>query len=383
MAKLLGPGRDAHNDKTLPSDRTIAVLMSGGVDSSISAVLLREQGYHIVGVTMTVPNVTLPGETDAEAHARGDDAAGVCAALDIPHYFADIRAEFETNVLGPFRDDYRRGRTPSPCVNCNPAIKFGLVRELIERELGVDQIATGHYARIKRDGDAAHLHRPADPQRDQTYFLYRIPRDVLPRLHFPVADFTKDKVREMAALMKLPIADRPDSMELCFAAGGDYRNVLDDEPDGGPGEFVDVEGNVLGRHRGIANYTVGQRRGLGIAVGHPIVVLAIDPDTNRIIVGPHANAYSTVAYARQVNILEPDLLAPGAHLLGMVRSRSAPSPCTVEAAEDDRLAVRFDEPQHAITPGQHLVLYNHDGRVIAGGVIETSDLREKLLAVGC
>jgi len=352
-----------------PED-AVAVLMSGGVDSSVSAALLRNAGLDVVGVTMLVPSALGPQCDGAALRARcGSGASEVARQLGIPHYFVDVRGEFTKHVIEPFRSAYRVGRTPSPCVDCNTRVKFGAVLRLLREGLGTEQIATGHYARIRDVDGASALYAGSDSSKDQSYFLYGIPREVLPAVRFPVGDQSKDETRGLAAELGLGVAARSESIELCFAGQGDYRAALGADPDAGPGDVLDLDGNVLGRHKGISHYTVGQREGLGIAVGYPLYVVAIDPETNTVVLGDREAARSADVRAAKLNVLAPEALEEEMRCRGSIRSTTPAEPCTVTALEPDALTVAFDEPRHGVTPGQHLVLYADDGRVLAGGEI--------------
>jgi tRNA-specific 2-thiouridylase len=344
------------------SERNVVVLMSGGVDSSTAAALLSEAGWNVVGLTMV-----LPIESDAPnlAAARAVD---VCRRLDLPHYVVDVRAAFESLVLDPFRRDYAEGRTPNPCVTCNVRIKFGRVFDLAREALGVTHLATGHYART----ESGRLLRAADRAKDQSYFLYRIPRDRLAAVLFPLGAQSKTDTRRMARERGLPVAETGESMDICFAAEGDYRRLLPESARAAPGPIVDPEGNVLGRHTGIAHYTVGQRRGLGIAAARPLYVLGICPRTNTIVAGPREAADCRDVAASDLNLLEAGRVAPGARLAGKLRSAGEPAPLTVTEAAEDALRVTFDEPCFAPTPGQSLVLYDGD-EVVGGGIIRAGE----------
>lgn len=356
----------------VPNARSIAVMMSGGVDSSVTALLLREAGWNIVGITMKIPT----GDCSVTAKTCcGAEAAFVCQELGIPHYFVDTEAAFRAQVIAPFKKAYCAGRTPSPCVDCNTFLKFGTVWDLIRTKLGVEHLATGHYARIVKaeEGETVRLGRAKDMNRDQSYFLYGIRREWLPFLHFPLGSRTKTEVRALAGQYGLKVAAKPDSMELCFAGEGDYRRLLTDIPDN-PGPICTQAGVQVGCHTGIHNYTVGQRRGMGIAHTEPLYVLQIVPEENTIIVGTKEETRQTVIQATTLNILQPEVLERGAVLRGKVRSVGEPRSCRVTVMEGDMLEVVFDEPVSATAPGQHLVLYDNEDYIVAGGVI-TGDRR--------
>jgi len=356
------PGRSARD--------ATAVLMSGGVDSSVAAAMLHRAGRDIVGITMQIPSGIAPQAPGAESQACcGSGASAVARQLAIAHYFVDVRDEFKKFVLEPFRTAYRAGLTPSPCIDCNTFIKFDVVMRLVREVLGIERIATGHYARILESADGLGLYTATDNAKDQSYFLYGIRREALPYIIFPVGEQTKEQTRRMAASLGLHAAGRAESAELCFAGQGDYRAALGDNPDAGPGDVLDLEGNVIGEHKGISRYTIGQREGLGIARGIPLYVVRIDSESNTITLGDRAAAASCGVRACKLNILVPGALNRGGRFLARIRHRQEPAACTLAAWDGDQLAVEFDEPQHGVTPGQHLVLYSERGRVLAGGEI--------------
>ncbi len=347
-------------------ERAAAVLMSGGVDSSLAAALLREAGYTLLGATLRLPTLDPAAQPSRAEH----DAAQVARHLDIPHVVLDVRAAFHARVVQAFRAAYRQGRTPNPCILCNASIKFGLAWDVLESRFGVRKLATGHYARTDTLDGRALLARAADVVRDQTYFLYRLPVHRVGDALFPLGELTKPEARRRAQALELGAADRPDSMELCFAGTADYRALLDRTDLGTRGPVLDTTGRELGRHQGIGGYTVGQRRGLGTDPGGPWYVLRIDPDRNALIVGTREQASCAQVRTRALHVFRPERLAAGARVWGKIRSLADPEPCVVERADDQGLVVRFDAPQFAPTPGQHLVLYDQGGRVLGGGEIQ-------------
>lgn len=338
--------------------------MSGGVDSSVTALLLRDAGWNVLGITMKIP---VAENCDVKRSCCGLEAGYVARDLGIAHYYLDVREAFTQLVIDPFRKAYQRGHTPSPCVDCNTLFKFGLVWDYIEEAFGVRHLATGHYARVVRDDDGAALFRGDDHSRDQSYFLYGIPRHRLAYFHLPLGTLGKDEVRRLAREAKLPVARRQDSMELCFAAEGDYRAALGTEHVKGP--VLDATGNVIGEHDGIANYTVGQRKGVRVAAGKPMYVIAISADQNSITLGTREQAETRDVSAADVNVLIPELMGVGATQYGKIRSQGEPTKCEITQLDGQNMSVRFDEPQFAPTPGQRLVLYDCQGRVVCGGVI--------------
>ena len=346
--------------------RPIAVLMSGGVDSSVAAAILREAGDDAAGFTMKVPGAG----ADPAKSCCGPDAALVCRRLGIPHYFLDASIAFERLVAGPFRCAYAAGRTPSPCVDCNAFLKFRAAWDAIESAFGPVRMATGHYARIVEDAEGRPaLARASDLSRDQSYFLYGVPPERLDRIVFPVGGMRKADVRARAAALGLSPAGKPDSMEICFAGEGDYRRTLGPDEAGRLGPILDRAGRVVGTHRGIGLYTVGQRKGLGAPDLARRYVVEIRPAENAIVVASREEAFERNVRAGPVRALRPSSLVPGARLLGRIRSPSEPSPCEVVSASPGEIVVRFGEPQFAPAPGQHLVLYDPDGLVAGGGSI--------------
>ncbi|MHB9036406.1 MAG: tRNA 2-thiouridine(34) synthase MnmA [Armatimonadota bacterium] len=347
-------------------DLDIAVLMSGGVDSSVCAMLLKEAGYNVLGITMNIPTAR---NCDYRRSCCGVEAGYVCKDLGIAHYYLDVRDAFRELVIEPFQRAYLRGETPSPCVDCNTLFKFSLVWDLIDETFGIKKLATGHYARVVYIDGEARLMRAADSGKDQSYFLYGVPLERLERLMLPLGDLTKDEVRKLAHEAKLPVARRAESMELCFAGEGDYRNALaGTTSDNGP--ILDSLGNVIGEHSGIANFTIGQRKGIGIATGKPLYVTGILPEHNAIRVGSWAEALEREVRVRELNVLIPEQIYAGACLYGKIRSQSEPYVCEVVNIEEKSLCMMFDEPQFAPAPGQRMVLYDGNGYVVAGGTIE-------------
>ena len=346
-------------------NKDIAVLMSGGVDSSVTAMLLKREGWNVAGITMRLPAAH---NCNFKRSCCGTEAVYVCRDLDIPHHFLDVRAEFTEHVIEAFRRAYAAGQTPSPCVECNTVFKFGMVWDFIEESLGIRKIATGHYARVMPVAGRWSLARASEKARDQSYFLYGIKAARLPDLVLPLGGLRKEEVRRRAQEAGLPVARRQDSMELCFAGEGDYRNALGPES-ARPGDIIDPAGRAIGRHSGIAHYTHGQRKGLGIAAPEPLYVLGIRPVDNTLVVGSRRDALRHDVAADEVNVLDPEALAEGARLLGKIRSGGEPALCTVTKLEGCGMSVRFDEALFAPAPGQKLVLYDERERVIGGGTI--------------
>jgi tRNA-specific 2-thiouridylase len=350
--------------------KRVVVAMSGGVDSSVAALLLRDLGVEVVGVTMCLGVVPAEGEKAKCCGPREiEDAQAVCRSLGIPHHVMDFAADLEEEVIRPFMAEYCRGRTPNPCVVCNRRIKFG---SFLDRALawGFDGIATGHYARIEAVDGAFRLKVPKDRRKDQTYFLHAMAREALEKVLFPLAGYTKDEVRAIARRADLPVFDKPESQDICFIPAEGTAAFLRSRAAGiAEGEIVDTAGRALGRHQGIAGYTIGQRGGLGISAPRPLYVLKIDAAQNRLVVGPKEALLSVELVAGQISRLV-DRFPEEAW--AKIRYAHRPARCRI-SEEEDRLAVRFDTPQEAITPGQSVVLYDSlsaEATVLGGGIIE-------------
>lgn len=348
-----------------PADRQIAVLVSGGVDSSVTAYLLKKQGWDVLGITMKIPIACNTGKRGC----CGADAAFVCRELNIPHYFIDVTDAFKKLIIDPFRQSYTQGQTPNPCVDCNTLLKFSLVWDFLQETFGISYLATGHYAKVSNTNGHVRLSRASDKFKDQSYFLYGIALEKLPRFILPLGDLTKTQVRSIASDLNLTVAEKPESMELCFAGEGDYRSALPDIQTSRHGDITDMHSRKIGTHNGIANYTIGQRRGIGFAGGTPLYVGKIDAATNTIALGTKEQVSSSVIKAEKNNTLIPDELACDKPLYGKIRSYSDPQPCKLIAADKNAITVEFDQPQFAPCPGQRLVLYNHNDNIIAGGTI--------------
>ena len=340
--------------------RRVLVAMSGGVDSSAAVYLLREQGYDCVGATMELYGT--PAETLEDARAAAE-------RMGIPHHVLPLCREFEERVIGRFVEGYRRGETPNPCVDCNRFLKFGLLHRKA-RELGCDYLATGHYARILEDGAGGwRLCKAADLGRDQSYVLYPIPRELLGRTLFPLGGLTKAQAREMAERAGLANAQKRDSQDICFIPDGDYlafleRYIGQSFP---AGDIVDLEGRVVGRHRGAAGLTIGQRRGVGVSSPGRIYVCAKCMEDNTVTVGPEESLYSTGCAARDWNwLVEPPEQPFDALVKTRYRQREQPARVIPEG---DRVRLEFAQPQRAVTPGQAAVVYSGDGAVLGGGTI--------------
>jgi len=362
--KLLGPSFSpwrADKERSKP----IAVLMSGGVDSSVTAYLLKEQGWDVLGITMKIP-------VSCNTNKRGccgADAAFVCGELNIPHYFVDVTEPFQELIIKQFRQSYSRGETPNPCVDCNTFLKFSLLWDFLEEKFGISYLATGHYARVSKADVQTRLGRAKDKTKDQSYFIYGMPPEKLQRFVLPLGELTKDEVRSTASQLNLSVADKAESMELCFAGEGDYRLALDDAEANRQGDITDMQGNRIGTHKGIANYTLGQRQGIGYAGGKPLYVGKIDAAANTIALGTREEVSTHTVRAKRINVLIPEELVSGRTFFGKIRSYGDPQPCKLVDIGENNITADFDLPQFAPCSGQRLVLYNSGDNIVAGGTI--------------
>jgi tRNA-specific 2-thiouridylase len=349
--------------------------MSGGVDSSTAAALLVDQGYDVVGITLRLADDDGPRRRPGTCCAGEDirDARRVADRLSVPHYVLDLRDRFRSQVIEPFADSYAKGETPVPCVFCNQSVKF---TDLLgfARALAADILVTGHYVRWRPGTAGPELHRAADPARDQSYFLFATTRDQLAMLRFPLGDLRKEETRRLAERHRLPVAQKPASQDICFVASGRYSAVVERmRPEAfAPGEIVDEQGRVLGRHPGIAGFTVGQRRGLGIAGPDPSYVVRIEAETRRVVVGPYPALLGDRLSVRSVNWLDGEPLpVSGTRADVRLRSSQPPLPATVFADGAEGALVVLDAPHAAIAPGQACVFYRGD-RLLGGGWIRAN-----------
>ena len=351
----------------------VAVAMSGGVDSSLSAALLQEAGYEVMGVTMQLwceERYGLSSSSRPTCCSLKDiqDARIVCHFLDIPFYVVNVEAEFRASVVDYFCDEYVRGRTPNPCIVCNQRIKFDFLLNRI-LSMGAEYLATGHYARIVNSEGEYCLLKGLDPSSDQSYFLYTLGQTELRHLLFPVGGYFKSQVRQMAAERRLSVAEKPKSQDLCFVPDGNYEEFIQARVSSVPGEIVDEGGRVLGKHQGIAFYTIGQRTGLGIATGRRLYVHSIDADNNVVVVGPEDKLFVSSLHARSVRFVGDGPQQPVA-ITAKIRYNS-PGTSAMLYPFEGRAEVMFQERQRAVAPGQAVVFYQGD-EVLGGGVIEAS-----------
>ena len=346
--------------------KRVFAAMSGGVDSSVAAYLLLQAGYDVTGATMTL--YRHHGETGDTRDVT--DARAICAKLGILHKTYDMGDEFRRCVIEDFIKTYEEGGTPNPCVTCNKTIKFGALWEAVTRD-GAEAIATGHYARIKREGDRYLLCKAADESKDQSYFLWQLPRDLLPHVLFPLGDMRKPDIRALAARQGFETAHKSDSQDICFVPDGDYAGFMRAYTGKTPveGDFVDKSGHVLGRHKGIIHYTVGQRKGMGIALGEPAFVCGKDPVTNRVILGKSEDLLTHEVRLTSVNLLAPEDIPSPIPVTARIRSTHRGDTATVVMTGTDTATVTFDTPQRAACRGQSCVFYQGDV-VIGGGIIQ-------------
>ncbi|MCG8540366.1 MAG: tRNA 2-thiouridine(34) synthase MnmA [Clostridia bacterium] len=363
--------------KSLDKNKVV-VGMSGGVDSSVAAYLLKKQGYEVIGVTMKV------WKDESEDYDRDDGCCGLSAVedarrvankLEIPFYVMNFKSVFKEKVIDYFVDEYLSGRTPNPCIACNKYIKF---QELIHKahSLGAYYVATGHYAKIIEEEITGRfsIRKSSAEAKDQTYTLYNLTQDQLKYILMPLGEYSsKDEIRDIAKELGLDVANKPDSQEICFVPDNDYGSFIEknDDKDIVPGDFVDTQGNVLGKHRGIIYYTIGQRKGLGISLGRPAYVVDIRPEKNQVVLGENKDVFSDRLIAQDINFLPFDRLEHPINIEAKIRYSAKPAQAIVYPIDENTVGLEFDTPQRAITPGQAVVFYDGD-TLIGGGTIVKS-----------
>lgn len=353
----------------------VVVGMSGGVDSSVAACLLKDQGYEVIGVTMQIWQQEDSLIQEEQGGCCGlsavEDARRVAMALDIPYYVMNFRREFQENVIDYFIDEYVQGRTPNPCIACNRYVKW---ESLLKRSLdiGADYIATGHYAQIEQlPGGRYALKQSVTSAKDQTYALYNLTQSQLSHTLMPIGAYKKEQIREIALRRGLPVAHKPDSQEICFIPDHDYARFIEESGSQVPpkGNFIDLEGNILGQHEGITHYTVGQRKGLNLALGRPVFVVAIRPETNEVVIGEGADVFSSTLRCNHMNWMSIEKLNGAMQVTAKIRYSHKGGLCTIRQIDEDVVECMFEEPQRAITPGQAVVFYDDNGYVAGGGTI--------------
>ena len=354
--------------------KKVVVGLSGGVDSSVAAHLLKEQGYDVIGVTMQIWQDEEQAIVEENGGCCGlsavDDARRVAQYLDIPYYVMNFKKEFLDCVIRYFVEEYGEAKTPNPCIACNRYVKW---ESLLKRSLdiGADYIATGHYARVEKLPNGRYtLKKSVTDAKDQTYALYNLTQYQLEHTLMPVGAYTKDEIRGIAESLNLPVAHKPDSQDICFVSDGDYASVVERETGKKalPGNFVDLDGNVLGQHKGIIHYTIGQRKGLGIALGKPAFVVDIKKETNEVVLGSNEDTFAPALLADRINFMSIEKLEEPMEVFAKIRYNHRGAPCIIEMAGEDKVKVTFKEPQRAITPGQAVVFYKDD-YVVGGGTI--------------
>ncbi len=353
----------------------VVVGMSGGVDSSVAAYLLKEQGYEVIGATMQIWQDEAEECKEENGGCCGlsavDDARRVAQLLNIPYYVMNFKREFKEQVMDYFVTEYLQGRTPNPCIACNRYVKW---ESLLKRSLdiGADFIATGHYANVIKLPNGRYTLQMAPSSKDQTYALYNLTQEQLAHTLMPVGSYTKEEIRKIAEEIGLLVAQKPDSQDICFVPDNDYsRFIQETAPDRVPGEgnFVLADGTVIGRHKGVIHYTIGQRKGLNLSMGHPVFVREIRPETNEIVIGENEDVFTKELFCNRLNAMASEEIEDKKRVTAKIRYSHSGSPCTLYKVDEDNMRVVFDEPVRAVTPGQAVVLYENN-YVYGGGTIK-------------
>lgn len=340
--------------------KKVAIGLSGGVDSSVAAYLLKEKGYDLIGITMKVSDVDI-----------SEDAAKVAQKLGIPYHILDLRDEFKNHVIDNFAEEYLQGRTPNPCAMCNKYIKFGILLQK-SKELGADYIATGHYAKVEEHNSRYLVLNAKDDKKDQTYMFYSLTQDVLKHILMPCGEYTKVQIREIARNLGLEVHDKKESMDICFIPDNDhgkYIQSLECKDRIKPGNFVDKQGNILGKHKGLIYYTIGQRKGLGLSLGKPGFVVDIIPERNEVVIGDESEIFNSGLIAKDINFIPFDSLENPMEVEAKIRYSTTKSKATIIPFEEGKVKVVFEDKQRAITKGQRVVFYIQD-MLVGGGTIE-------------
>ncbi len=354
--------------------KKVVIGMSGGVDSSVGAYLLKEAGYDVIGVTMQIWQTEDTCSLEENGGCCGlsavEDARRVASDIGIPYYVMNFRDEFKKNVINYFVDEYVKGHTPNPCIACNRYVKW---ESLLQRslEIGADYIATGHYARVVKLPNGRYtLAKSATAAKDQTYALYNLTQHQLSHTLMPVGEYTKDEIREIADRIHLKVANKPDSQEICFVPDNNYAGFIENTTGKKPmsGNFVTPDGKVIGTHKGIIHYTVGQRKGLNLSMGHPVFVVAIRPDTNEVVIGNSEDVFSDRLTCNRLNFMTIEDLEGEMQVTAKIRYSHKGAKAVIRKVEEDKVECIFEEPQRAITPGQAVVFYDGD-YVVGGGTI--------------